>query len=237
VRPGEWDFFNTKDRAMTVSTLDAGRHWRSTTARLDGLHAWLAPLGLRLIMAWEFGEAGFEKLRGESWFAGIQAKFPVPFNWVPADLSWSLATWAEILGAFALALGLCTRFFAFSLLVLTFVATASVHWPESWSSLSHLWQGYQIRNVDGLGNFKLPLLFALMLFPLVLGGGGKLSLDHLIGSRLLPAAQPPRADATAWALAGIAFGLPLTALFPVTGLVLAVGGALYLGWAGFAARR
>ncbi len=207
-----------------------GALWRNTTARLDGLHTWLAPLGLRLIMAWEFGEAGFEKLRGENWFGGMLEKFPVPFNWVPANLSWGLATWFEIIGAFALVLGLFTRFFAFSLLILTFVATAAVHWPESWSSLSDLWQGYQVRNVDGHGNFKLPLLFALMLFPLVLGGAGKFSLDHLLSKFLLPTQNAARADGTAWALAGVAFGLPLATLFPAVGLSLAAIGVLYLAW-------
>jgi putative oxidoreductase len=207
-----------------------GALWRDTTGRLDGLHAWLAPLGLRLILAWEFGEAGFEKLRGENWFSGIQENFPIPFNWVPADLSWGMSTWFEIIGAFALALGLFTRFFAFSLLILTFVATAAVHWPESWSSLSELWQGYQIRNVEGQGNFKLPLLFALMLLPLVLGGAGRFSLDHLIGNWLLPAQRVARADGTAWALACIAFGLPLAALFPAVGISIAGAGSLALAW-------
>jgi putative oxidoreductase len=119
---------------MGESADSTGVLWRQVTARLDGLGEWLAPLGLRLIMAWEFGEAGFEKLRGQNWFTGIRDDFPFPFSAVSADLSWALATWFEILGAFALLVGLCTRFFAFSLLVLTFVAVAAVHWPESWSS-------------------------------------------------------------------------------------------------------
>jgi putative oxidoreductase len=204
--------------------------WRRTTARLGGLHQWLSPLGLRLILAWEYGEAGFEKLSGTNWFGGIQEKFPLPFNLVPVDLSWALSTWVEILGAVALALGLFTRFFAFSLLVLTVVATAAVHWPAEWSSLSQLWQGYQIRNEGGAGNFKLPLLFALMLLPLVLGGAGKLSLDHLLGARRLSVAEPERADGVAWALAGIAFGLPLAMLFPTLGIGLAAAGAVGLGW-------
>jgi putative oxidoreductase len=114
--------------------------WRLTTARLEGLGAWLAPLGLRLIMAWEFGEAGFEKLRGSNWFAHVQDNFPFPFSVVSTDVSWFMATWFEIIGAVALVLGLFTRFFAFSLLILTFVATAAVHWPDSWSTLGELWQ-------------------------------------------------------------------------------------------------
>lgn len=187
-------------------------------SRLDGLGPWLAPLGLRLILAYEFGEAGLEKLRGENWFAGVQSKFPFPFNHVDPELSWWLATWAELGAAALLVAGLFTRFAAYSLLVLTFVATAAVHWPSEWSSLAQLWQGYAIRNV-GAGNFKLPMLFALMLLPLVLGGAGRLSLDALI-ARWLPAAGAPRVDRVAWALAGLGLGLPVAMQFPTLGLGL-----------------
>ena len=203
--------------------------WREITARLEGLGAWLAPLGLRLIMAWEFGEAGLEKLRGENWFSHIRDSFPFPFSMVSPEISWMLATWTELVGAVALLLGLFTRFFAFSLLILTFVATAAVHWPESWSSLAELWQGYAITD-DGSGNYKLPLLFALMLLPLVLNGAGKLSLDQLLGKALLPTPGQPGTDAAAWFLAGLGLGLPLATLFPVPGLGLAVLGAAGLAW-------
>lgn len=206
-----------------------GTRWRQATARLEGLGAWLAPLGLRLIMAWEFGEAGFEKLRGSNWFAHVRENFPFPFSVVSTDISWVMATWFEIIGAFALVLGLFTRVFSFSLLILTFVATAAVHWPDSWSTLGELWQGYAITD-KGAGNFKLPLLFALMLLPLVLQGAGKLSLDHLLGRWLLPAPCAPRADALAWSLACVAFGLPLAALFPAFGLSLAAAGIAGVAW-------
>ncbi|NHA15716.1 DoxX family protein [Thioalkalivibrio sp. XN279] len=206
------------DASQSLPTL-----WRLTTSRLEGLGAWLAPLGLRLILAWEFGEAGVEKLHGENWFSHVQDSFPFPFSIVSPELSWFMATWFEIIGAFALVLGLFTRFFAFSLLILTFVATAAVHWPDGWSSLAELWQGYAISD-DGYGNFKLPLLFALMLLPLVLNGAGKLSVDRLLGRWLLPATRAARADGLAWSLAGLGFGLPLTALFPVLGLGLLLAG-------------
>lgn len=209
-----------------------GALWRLTTGRLEGLGAWLAPLGLRLIMAWEFGEAGFEKLHGSNWFGQVQESFPFPFSVVSTNLSWSVATWVEIIGAFALALGLFSRFFAFSLLILTFVATAAVHWPDSWSTLPELWQGYAITN-QGAGNFKLPLLFALMLFAIVLNGPGKLSLDHLLGRWPLPTPPAVRADGIAWSLAGVAFGLPLAALFPAFGVVLAATGIAGVTWSHF----
>jgi putative oxidoreductase len=194
-------------------------------SRLDVLQPWLAPLGLRLILAYEFGEAGLEKLRGENWFAGVQSKFPFPFNHVDPEISWWLATWAELGAAALLVAGLFTRFAAYSLLVLTFVATAAVHWPAEWSSLVQLWEGYAIRN-SGAGNFKLPLLFALMLLPLVLGGAGRLSVDALI-ARWLPAAGAARVDRVAWALAGLGLGLPIAMLFPTLGLgLMALGTVL-----------
>jgi putative oxidoreductase len=63
-----------------------------------------------------------------------------------------------------------------------------------------------------------------MLFPLVLNGAGKLSLDHLLGRWLLPASVAARADGLAWSLAGVAFGLPLATLLPAFGLLLAAAG-------------
>jgi len=108
-------------------------------------------------------------------------------------------------------------------LVLSIVATAAVHWPDSWTTLGELWKGYAITD-RGAGNFKLPLLFALMLFALVLNGAGKLSLDHLLGRKLLPPAQAARADGLAWSLAAVAFGLPLAALFPAFALACVAAG-------------
>jgi len=40
--------------------------YAAITNRLQGVGEWLAPLGLRLLLAWEFWEAGIEKYRGEN---------------------------------------------------------------------------------------------------------------------------------------------------------------------------
>lgn len=151
--------------------------------KLDLLGSWLPQLMLRLILAWEFGEAGFEKLHGTNWFADLT--FPFPFNLLPPDISWGITTFFEIIGAFALVLGFATRFFSISLIILTVVAIASVHWPEHWGSLSELIKGYRIidENNDGFGNYKLPLIFMVMFFPLLLNGAGRASVDYLIRSR------------------------------------------------------
>lgn len=149
---------------------------------LDRTDAWVALLPIRLLMAWEFGRAGMTKLNGTNWFANVQDNFPFPFNIVPVEISWFLATWFEILGAIGLVLGLFTRFWAFSLIVLSIVAIAGVHWPDNWNSLAELWQGYSITD-KGFGNYRIPLLFIAMLVPLMFAGAGKLSLDHILAKQ------------------------------------------------------
>ena len=154
------------------------------TARLRAGGDYLWPLGLRLILFWEFWEAGISKYRGENWFAEIpwadwQKGFPWPFSTLGPDLNWIAATAGELVFAILILLGLFTRFAAISLVVITGVATAAVHWPAQWNSFAQLWSGYVI-TADDAGNFKLPLLFLVMLLPLVFHGGGKISLDHLL---------------------------------------------------------
>ncbi|MBN8888026.1 MAG: DoxX family protein [Rudaea sp.] len=204
--------------------------WESLTARLRGVGESLPPLVLRLIMAWEFWESGSEKYLGDNWFTDIQSKFPFPFSAIPADISWALATYLELGGAVLLLFGLFTRFAAYSLIVLTFVATAAVHWPDMISMWSDLAKGYAITDM-GHGNFKLPLLFVVMLLPIVFSGPGKISLDHLL-SRILRSGKniPPVADAYAWALASLALAIPfllLTPFFGATLLLIAIALGLF----------
>ena len=197
--------------------------WAWVTARLHWIGPAVALLGLRLIMAWEYGEAGFEKLHGNNWFAHIHDSFPFPFSILPADVSGFIATWAEIIAAFALTFGLFTRFWAFTLLILTTVAVFAVHWPDSWDSLAKLWQGYAISN-DGHGNFKLPLLFMLILLPLVFIGPGRLSLDALLRRKVLGADLQPRGGLAAGGLTLLVIGVPLLFVMPRTALALTLPG-------------
>lgn len=146
---------------------------------IDLIGLWIGLLGLRLILGWEYFESGLEKFRGENWFADIQERFPFPFNAMPPEISWQMATWFELVGGIALVAGLGTRFFGLSLLILTVVAIASVHWPADWATLGDLFKGYVITD-QGHGNFKLPVIFMAMLLPLILAGPGRLSIDALI---------------------------------------------------------
>ena len=146
---------------------------------LDRIGSWLPQLALRAIVGWEFFEAGLAKLRGENWFSSIQDAFPFPFSVAPVELSWFLATWTELAGGVARWVGFMTRFWSAGLAILTVVAIAAVHWPSEWGSLAELARGYAISD-KGFGNFKLPLILLVMLLPLLFGGAGKASIDHLI---------------------------------------------------------
>ena len=123
-------------------------------------------LGIRLVLAYEYADAGLKKLQGNNWFGHVQHDFPFPFNVMPIDVSWHLATWTELLGATALIIGFATRYFGISLFILTVVAWVSVHAGN----------GYNVCNQG----FKLPLIFLTMLLPLILNGPGHLSLDYLL---------------------------------------------------------
>ena len=152
------------------------------TGVLNPAGDWLALLPVRLLMAYEFGKAGMMKFNGNNWFANYQDNFLFPFNYVPVEVSWFMATWVEILGGFALVFGLFTRFWAFSLIIVSVVAISGVHWPDDWNSLAELWKGYAITN-KGFGNYRVPLLFIAMLIPLVFSGPGKLSIDHILAKK------------------------------------------------------
>ena len=194
---------------------------------LNRVGNWLAPLGLRLILAWEFFESGREKWLGDNWFAQLGDRFPWPFSLLGANINWSLATWFELVGSLALLLGLGTRFAAYTLFVLTIVATYAVHWPGDWASLGELWQGYAITN-KGYGNYKLPLLYLIMLLPLMLNGAGRFSLDHLIATFRRSPADPAIHGAYAWSMTLVVLGLPMSLLLPWVGIVVFASGLIVL---------
>lgn len=193
-------------------------------ARLNSAGEWLPPLFLRMILFWEFFESGLEKFNGDNWFSHIKDNFPFPFNYIDTNISWFMATWGEMVFAVMLLIGLGTRFAAISLVVITSVATAAVHWPAEYGSLAELWQGYAISN-DGFGNFKLPLLFIIMLMPLVFSGGGKFSLDYLI-AKFMNANEfgKTQSDFISKGLALAVIGLTLYFVMPVVGIVLLIAG-------------
>lgn len=139
----------------------------SVYSRLDQLGDYVALLGIRIILAYEYFESGWEKYSASAeniYFKDLS--FPFPFSVLSPNTNWFLATWFELIGAIAILIGLATRFVASSLIVLTIVAWITVHAGK----------GYTISE----GGFKLSLIFIVMFIPLVFKGAGKLSIDELI---------------------------------------------------------
>ena len=126
----------------------------------------ISMLALRLFAAYEFGEAGLAKWRGENWFADIRDAFPLPYDLLPAGLSWNLAMGAELVVPVLLVLGLLTRLGALALMILTAVAWYAVHAGN----------GYNVCD----NGYKMAFIYLLLLLPLLLQGAGKYSLDYLL---------------------------------------------------------
>jgi uncharacterized membrane protein YphA (DoxX/SURF4 family) len=101
-------------------------------AHFDGL----ASLLLRLILGPVLIAAGWEKLTGDNWFGYQLESFPFPFNVLPAELSWFLASWTEFLGGILVLLGLGTRLVAIPLAVTMFVAAWTVHLDNGWPAIA-----------------------------------------------------------------------------------------------------
>jgi putative oxidoreductase len=146
------------------------QRWSSISRVLESLGGYIPQLALRLLLAYEFWVAGVEKFNGSNWFVDIQSSFPFPFNLIPAEISWQLSTWFELIGALALVLGLATRFFSISLIVLTIVAWVAIHSGS----------GYNVCD----NGYKLPLIYLIMFTPLLFNGAGKISLDRLAWKHL-----------------------------------------------------
>jgi putative oxidoreductase len=102
------------------------------------------------------------------------------------------------------------------------------------SMWSDLLKGYSISD-KGHGNFKLPLLFVVMLLPLIFNGAGKFSLDHLLAQWLRPdTTATPVSDAYAWSMAAAIMGLPFLMLMPGFGIALLLVALVLAGFGRYA---
>lgn len=129
----------------------------------------LLPESLLLLVA-RFGIAAIFFLSGRTKVTGLltisdsayylfETDYKLPF--VPPHIAAHLATYSEHLFPILLVLGLGTRFAALGLLGMTTVIEVFVY-PDAWPT--HLsWAG--------------------LLLPIIAMGGGRISIDHLIGRR------------------------------------------------------
>lgn len=95
-----------------------------------------APLLLRLYLAPIFLSAGFNKLASFNdvvmWFGNSDWGLGLPAPFLMA----LLATSAEIIGGFALLLGIATRLFTLPLMFTMIIAATTAHWSNGWYAIA-----------------------------------------------------------------------------------------------------
>ena len=103
-----------------------------TLQYLDGL----APLAMRLYLAYPFWYAGRQKLAGIdntiAWFGNPDWGLGLPF---PSLLA-HIAAYTEFVGAWLLLIGLATRWISIPLMVTMLVAIFAVHWDHGWFAIA-----------------------------------------------------------------------------------------------------
>lgn len=142
-------------------------------------------LFLRLMLAYTFFAPAMIKWNDigavAQWFEYMGIPFPI--------LNAYMAAGTELLGVVLLTLGLLTRFISIPLIIIMFVAIATVHGEHGFSFVNEavqfsdayvngtLVEGTMIQLQNG---YELVLYYTLMLFVLVGQGAGKFSLDRLV---------------------------------------------------------
>jgi len=121
---------------------------------------------IRLILAYGFYGPTMMKWGNISgtaeWFGSMGIPLPT--------LNAYLVASTEMAAVILLPLGLATRIISIPLMITMVVAIITVH----------LGNGFEAGN----NGFEIPVYYMLMLFALLVNGAGKISLDHLISSRL-----------------------------------------------------
>lgn len=174
----------------------------------------LGPLALRLYLVPIFWTAGTNKLGSMEnvirWFGNPDWGLGLPAPWL---MAW-LAVGAEVLGAIALLAGLGTRLFCVPLMVTMLVAAFAVHAKNGWQAVADPHSPFPSADIEGAmerlakakelleqhgnydwltetGNFVISnngmewaITYFVMLLALFFSGAGKLSLDHLIASKI-----------------------------------------------------
>lgn len=151
--------------AITASAFGLRNRWSQVT---DRLAAWISDtivsLGARLALAAIFFMSGRTKVEGfltltDGAYALFRDEYKLPL--VPPEIAAHLAAYSEHFFPLLLVLGLFTRFAALALLGMTIVIEVFVY-PDAWPT---------------------HLSWAVLALYLIGRGGGRASVDHVIGVR------------------------------------------------------
>ena len=134
---------------------------RTFASKLDSL----ALLLIRLALAYGFYKPAMMKWNNINAIGGWFESMGYPFPYLNAYL----AGITEVAGVVLLVLGLGTRLISVPLIFIMLVAIFTVH----------IGNGFEAGN----NGFEIPLYYMLMLFGLVVYGGGKYSFDYLFSKK------------------------------------------------------
>jgi putative oxidoreductase len=138
-----------------------------------------AALLLRVVAALIFLPHGWSKVAGEGGSAAFAAGLAETYG-IPLFLG-HLAAYVEVIGAVLLLAGLLTRLDAFLLAATMFVAAFIVQLPDALFEVPP----NAIRAFAILRGIETPLAMLAICLSLVLTGGGRVSLDHLLHGMLV----------------------------------------------------
>ncbi len=141
---------------------------------MNRIAADVAALLLRVAAALIFVPHGWSKVAGEGG-AGIFAAGLTDTYGIPTILGY-LAAYSELVGSILLLVGLLTRLDAFLLAATMFVAAFIVQLPDALFEVPP----NAIKAFVVLRGIETPLAMFAICLALVLTGGGRFSLDHLL---------------------------------------------------------
>ncbi|HVE72988.1 MAG TPA: DoxX family protein [Thermoanaerobaculia bacterium] len=133
-----------------------------------------ATLLLRVVAGLIFLPHGWSKVFGEGGASAFAADIAANYG-IPAILG-HVAAWAEVAGAVLLIAGLFTRIDAFLLAATMFVAAFIVQLPDAMFGAPP----NAIRPFVAIRGIETPLALLAICAALLLMGGGRFSLDHVL---------------------------------------------------------
>jgi putative oxidoreductase len=160
------------------SLRDLHKSWPVVSFRLqrESTIARWAPIPLRVIVGYGFMAHGFAKLtKGADGFAGILHAMHMPW---PHFMAWS-TIFIELLGGFAVILGLGVTLVSIPMAAVLLVAMFTVHLPYGFSSIKLL-AVTAAGAKFGPPGYETDLLYIACLATLMIGGSGPWAIDGLI---------------------------------------------------------
>jgi len=157
--------------SLAATSSDSPKALVPSLAAVTGALSPIAEPALRVVVGLMLVPHGAQKLFGAFGGYGLEAtgQFFAAKLGLPAPLA-ALAGFIEVFGGIALALGLLTRVAAILVVGLMAVAVVAVHIPA----------GYFWTN----GGYEYPLMWGVVALYFAIRGGGRISVDGLIGREI-----------------------------------------------------